>query len=276
MLQSNRQFCFNFKQNPCMEFSYITYAVANRVATITLNRPEKRNALNGAMVAELRHAFRLAGADGNAKIILLKANGQAFCAGADLDYLKQLQQNTYEENLQDSRELSQLFQEIYDHEKVVIAQVEGHAVAGGCGLVTVCDLSFVTSEALLGYSEVKIGFIPALVSVFLVRKVGEGRARKWLLTGSLYTAEQALQDGLITAVAAPSDLETQVNLTIADLLEGTAAHSLTTTKKLVNRVLEMPLPDALEYAAQFNAETRENPACRRGIQSFLNKEKLKW
>ncbi len=259
-----------------MEFSYITYAVANRVATITLNRPEKRNALNGAMVAELRQAFAAAKTDEAVKLVLLRANGQAFCAGADLDYLTQLQQNTYEENLRDSRELMQLFQEIYDHDKVVIAQVEGHAVAGGCGLVTVCDLSFVTSEALLGYSEVKIGFIPALVAVFLVRKVGEGRARKWLLTGSLYTAAQALEDGLITAVAAPSDLDAQVQLAITDLLEGAAAHSLTATKKLVNRVLEMPLADALEYAAQFNAETREHAACRQGIRSFLNKEKIRW
>lgn len=259
-----------------MAFSFITYEVANRVATITLNRPDKRNALNGAMVAELRKAFSNAHTDDAVKLVLLKANGKAFCAGADLDYLKQLQQNTYEENLQDSRELMMLFKEIYDHDKVVIAQVEGHAVAGGCGLVTLCDLSYVVPDAQLGYSEVKIGFIPALVSVFLVRKIGEGRARKWLLTGHLASAEQAHADGLITAVVPHEKIDEQVQAVINELLEGAASHSLTSTKKLIGRVLDLPIDDALEYAAQYNAETREHPACRQGIAAFLNKEKLSW
>ncbi|HEY9257763.1 enoyl-CoA hydratase-related protein, partial [Chitinophaga sp.] len=150
-----------------MAFSFLQYTVAERIATIALNRPEKRNALNGQLVAELREAFRTAAADEAVKVVILKGNGEAFCAGADLEYLQQLQKNTYAENLTDSRELMQLFREIYDLDKMVIAQVEGHAIAGGCGLVTLCDLSYAVPEALLGYTEVKIGFIPALVAVFL-------------------------------------------------------------------------------------------------------------
>jgi methylglutaconyl-CoA hydratase len=257
-------------------FSFISYEVRQRIATVTLNRPEKRNALNGAMVAELQQAFRLAGEDDAVKVIVLKGAGEAFCAGADLEYLQQLQQNTFDENLADSQALMQLMLQIYRHDKVVIAQVEGHAIAGGCGLVTICDLSYAVPEALLGYTEVKIGFIPALVSVFLVRKTGEGRARELLLTGKLIKAAQAATYGLITEVVPKANIDGYVNGIATALCEGTAANSLKVTKQLVGMVLDKPLQEALETAARLNAATREHAECRKGIQAFLNKEKLAW
>jgi len=259
-----------------MEFSLLIYEVANRVATITLNRPEKRNALNGALVAELQQAFTLAGEDEAVKVIVLKGNGEAFCAGADLEYLQQLQKNTYEDNLADSQALLSLMQQIYQHDKVVIAQVEGHAIAGGCGLVTICDLSFAVPEALMGYTEVKIGFIPALVSVFLVRKIGEGRARELLLTGKLVNAEKAAQYGLITGVIPPESIAAHVTKVAEGLCTEASAHSLKVTKLLVGSVLDMPLENALEMAAKLNATTREHADCKQGIQAFLNKEKPMW
>lgn len=262
--------------NPHNTFSFITYEVDSRIAAITLNRPEKRNALNGAMVAELQQAFRLAGEDESVKVIILKGAGEAFCAGADLDYLQQLQRNTYEENLADSRSLMKLMQQIYYHDKIVIAQVEGHAIAGGCGLVTLCDLSYVAPEAQLGYTEVKIGFIPALVSVFLVRKIGEGRARELLLTGKLISAERAREYGLINEVTPKADIADHVNKVAAALCREAAANSLKVTKQLIGGVLDKPLNEALEQAAQLNAATREHPECKKGIQAFLNKEKLAW
>jgi methylglutaconyl-CoA hydratase len=259
-----------------MTFDYILYNVTARVATITLHRPEKRNALNGAMVAELQTAFIMAEKDGNVKVIILKGSGEAFCAGADLEYLQQLQKNTRAENLADSRSLMQLMQQIYYHDKVIIAQVEGHAIAGGCGLVTLCDLSYAVPEALLGYTEVKIGFIPALVSVFLVRKIGEGRARDLLLTGRLVSAQKAESYGLLNEVIPATEIADHVAKIAEELCSGTSANSLKVTKKLVSGVLDVSLEDALEGAAQRNAETREHADCQRGIQAFLTREKMKW
>ncbi|CAL1520247.1 enoyl-CoA hydratase-related protein [Chitinophaga sp. MM2321] len=259
-----------------MVFSFLLYTVADRVATIILNRPEKRNALNGLLVAELQQAFTAAAADDAVKVIVLKGNGDAFCAGADLEYLQQLQQNTYDENLADSQQLMQLFRQIHELDKIVIAQVEGHAVAGGCGLVTLCDLSYVVPEAMLGYTEVKIGFVPALVAIFLVRKIGEGRARELLLTGRLVTAEKAAQDGLITAVIPAAEINTQVAKVAASLCNDASAHSLTVTKKLIGTVLDLPLENGLKHAAELNALTRGHEDCKRGIAAFLSKEKLVW
>lgn len=259
-----------------MAFEHILYDVKDRVASITLHRPEKRNALNGAMVAELRAAFKQAETDPDVKVIILKGAGEAFCAGADLEYLQQLQLNTREENLADSKELMQLMQQIYYHDKIVIAQVEGHAVAGGCGLVTLCDLSYAVPAAKLGYTEVKIGFIPALVAVFLVRKIGEGRARDLLLTGRLITAEKAADYGLLNEVIPADSIAEHVARVASDLCTGASANSLKVTKKLITGVFDQPLENALEQAARSNAETREHTDCQRGIKAFLNKEKMVW
>jgi methylglutaconyl-CoA hydratase len=259
-----------------MTFEHILYNVTARIATVTLHRPEKRNALNGAMVAELQAVFSIAEKDPDVKVIILKGSGEAFCAGADLEYLQQLQKNTREENLADSRSLMQLMQQIYYHDKVIIAQVEGHAIAGGCGLVTLCDLSYTVPDALLGYTEVKIGFIPALVSVFLVRKIGEGRARDLLLTGRLISAQKAEYYGLVNQVVPAAEIAGYVAKIAEDLCNGASANSLKVTKKLIADVLDLPLGDALEAAAERNAETREHADCQRGIQAFLTKEKMKW
>jgi methylglutaconyl-CoA hydratase len=259
-----------------MSYSFITYEVADRVATITLNRPEKRNALNGEVVKELIDAFITAGASDAVKVIILAANGEAFCAGADLEYLQQLQLNSYEENLADSRQLMQLMQLIYAHDKVVIARIEGHAIAGGCGLATVCDFSYAVPTAKFGYTEVKIGFIPALVSVFLVRKIGEGRARELLLTGKLVSAKRAYEFGLITKIVGADEIQVEVDALAKELCNDASANSLKLTKLLVANALDLPLQAALEEAARHNALTREHPDCRQGIQAFLNKGKPAW
>ena len=170
------------------------YVLTNKkgnILEIILNRPDKRNALNSEFVGELRQAFGEANADDSIRVIILKGSGKAFSAGADLGYLQQLQNNTYDENLQDSSHLMELFKLMYSHKKLIIAQVEGHALAGGCGLATVCDFIYTVPEALFGYTEVKIGFIPAIVMFFLLRKIGEAKARELLLTGTLIEATRA-------------------------------------------------------------------------------------
>ncbi len=257
-------------------FTFITYQVSKRVAVITLNRPEKRNALHPDVVSELITAFDTAREDESVKVIVLKANGEAFCAGADLAYLQQLQQNTFEENLADSRHLKRLFELIYNHPKVVIAQIEGHALAGGCGLATVCDFAFAIPEAKFGFTEVKIGFIPAIVMVFLLRKTTEKKAKELLLTGNLISAQEAVNYGIITKVVDKEAIAASVNEFISNLLHQTSATSLTITKQMIAAVQHLSVEEALEYAAQQNAKAREGADCKKGIAAFLNKEKLNW
>src|ERR1044071_387724 len=166
----------------------VEYEVRDRIGFITLNRPDKRNALDEELIQNLSTTFDRASNDPSVKVIILKANGEAFCSGADLGYLQQLQKFSFDDNLADSTRLKELFLKIYTLNKVVIAQVEGHAIAGGCGLATVCDFIFSVPEAKFGYTEVKIGFIPAIVMVFLVRKIGDQAARQLLLSGNLISA----------------------------------------------------------------------------------------
>jgi methylglutaconyl-CoA hydratase len=254
----------------------IRYQTENRIAYITLNRPDKRNALNAETVTELKDAFRLAKDDKGVKVIVLSGEGKAFCAGADLGYLQQLQTNSYEENLADSQHLMQLFLQIYTHPKPVIAAVNGHALAGGCGLATVCDFSFSVPEARFGYTEVKIGFIPAIVKVFLLRKIGEGRAKELLLGGQLIDADKAAQWGLINEVVQTDTLNARVAAFADMLCTQNSGQSMALTKEMIGKVQELPLEEALAYAAAKNAEARATDDCRRGIASFLNKEPLQW
>jgi methylglutaconyl-CoA hydratase len=255
---------------------FVLYEVKDRVATITLNRPEKRNALSEELVGELQAAFHRAANDELVKVVVLKAVGEAFCAGADLAYLQKLQHNTFEENLQDSQRLKELFFTIYTLPKVVIAQVQGHALAGGCGLSTVCDFSFASGKAKFGYTEVKIGFIPALVSVFLLRKIGEGKARQWLLSGEIFSAAQAKADGLINEVVEPERLQSTVNDFVQKIIHTNSQQSMQLTKRLISETQSLPLNDALHLAATLNAQARSTEDCRKGIAAFLSKQELKW
>ncbi len=256
--------------------SKILYEVSNRVGYITLNRPEKRNALNEEMVKLLQEVFTKAENDSDVKIIVLRANGDAFCAGADLAYLQQLQKNSFEENLADSRNLMQLFKQIYTLQKLVIAQVEGHAIAGGGGLAAVCDFVFAVPEAKFGFTEVKIGFIPAIISVFIIRKLGEAVSKKLLLTGSLFSAEAMKDYFLVNEVVDRKNITKTVNDFAQKLCTTTSAQSLANTKRLIADVQNFSFQDGLEYAAKMNAKSRSNEDCKRGIQTFLNKENLSW
>jgi methylglutaconyl-CoA hydratase len=256
--------------------SSILYQINNRIATITLNRPEKRNALNAELVKELFDALSSAESDDSVRAIILKASGNTFCSGADLEQLKAMQTNTLEENLADSNRLKELFKKIYTLKKIVIAQVEGYALAGGCGLATVCDFTFCTPESKFGYTEARIGFVPAIVMVFLIRKIGEKKAGQLLLTADIISASEALQLGLVNYIVSPAEIEKSVSEFTRKLITQNAAQSLATTKAMINDVQAKSLEDALNYASNQNATARATTDCRRGIQAFLNKESLSW
>jgi methylglutaconyl-CoA hydratase len=256
--------------------SALLYHITNRIATITLNRPEKRNALNAELVKELSDALSKAESDESVRAIILKANGNTFCSGADLEQLKAMQTNTFEENLADSNRLKELFKKIYTLKKIVIAQVEGYALAGGCGLATVCDFTFCTPESKFGYTEARIGFVPAIVMVFLIRKIGEKKAAQLLLTADIMNAPEALQLGLVNSVVAATEIEKTVSDFSQKLITQNSAQSLATTKAMINEVQAKSLDEALNYAASQNATARATTDCRRGIEAFLKKESLSW
>ncbi len=254
----------------------IEYSVNNRIGTITLNRPEKRNALSPEMVGELKSAFSMAEWDDSVKVIVLRANGEAFCAGADLAYLQKLQQNSYEENLADSVHLKELLLLMYKLKKVIIAEVQGPALAGGCGLITVCDFVFAAPEAKFGYTEVKIGFVPAMVMIFLLRKLGEARAKELLLTGNLISAEEANRLGIVYRLSEKSNLRVDTVNFALSLIQGASGQSLALTKSMMADVQHLSLEEALDFAARQNANARATEDCKKGITAFLDKRPLTW
>lgn len=254
----------------------VEYEVRDRIGFITLNRPEKRNALNEDLIRSLGLAFDKAAVDNTVKVVVLKANGEAFCSGADLAYIQQMQDFSFDDNLADSTRLKDLFLKIYTLNKVVIAQVEGHAIAGGCGLATVCDYVFSIPEAKFGYTEVKIGFIPAIVMVFLIRKIGDQRARQLLLSGNLVGATEASELGLITKVSTKGTIAADVNELATKLIKSNSTEAMTTTKRMLADVQSLPLDEALNYAARMNADARGTDDCKKGIAGFLNKQMPEW
>jgi methylglutaconyl-CoA hydratase len=254
----------------------VLYSVSNRIATISLNRPDKRNALNAELVQLLTETLLEASEDDQVKVIIIKAIGPAFSAGADLEYLQQLQSNSREANVADSENLRRMFTTIYYLPKVVIAQVEGHAIAGGCGLATVCDIIFSVPEAKFGYTEVKLGFVPAIVSCFLLRKTSETIVKRILLTGELFSAQQALDFGLITFLSNKDEISDKVNEFALNLCEQTSSNALMVTKQLIGQTTNPLLEKSLELAVSINARVRESEDFKKGVASFLNKEQIKW
>lgn len=255
---------------------FIRYESRNRIGYITICRPEKKNALNAEVVGELIQAFKQAENDESSKVIVLKAEGDVFCAGADLAYIQKLQGNTFEDNLEDSTLLKDLFLQIYQLKKVVIGQIQGHAIAGGAGLAALCDFSFSVPDAKFGYTEVRIGFIPAIVMVFLLRKVGESKAKELLLSGNLIDSKTAMNMGLINWVVDNNELELKVNEFAQKLVQKNSGQSMEVTKKMISKVQSMELEKALEYATEMNAKTRESDDCRQGIEAFLAKYDISW
>jgi methylglutaconyl-CoA hydratase len=256
--------------------SFVNFEVTERVGYITLARPEKRNALNFEVVRQLKEAFKKAEDDRKVKIVVLRAKGEVFCAGADLEYLQQLQNNSYEENLKDSTNLMELYQQIYEFKKVVIAQVNGHAIAGGAGLVSVCDFSFSVPAATFGYTEVKIGFIPAIVSVFLLKRIGESKTKELLLSGQTISAAEAKHIGLINYIEDINQLENAVFEFAGKLCTSNSGTSMEYTKRIIAHVQDLEMKEALRFTAEMNAKARSTEDCKKGISSFLKKEKIVW
>mgnify|MGYP003381001687 CR=1 FL=1 len=248
-------------------------SAADGVGTITMNRADKRNALSAELVAGLHAAFLQMGSNESVKVIVLSGEGSAFCAGVDLAYLQQITENSPLENLADSTALKDMLQSIVDCPKPVIAKVHGAAIAGGCGLATVCDIVIAGREkSLFGYSEVRIGFIPAIVLVYLVRKIGDTQSRRLVLTAENINAEEALRLGLITKVVNDEDLEAETMLMARQIAKNSSS-AMAMSKMMLGAVQGMSLDAGLHYATVMNALARQTDDCKQGIATFLKSPK---
>jgi len=244
------------------------------IAIITLNRPEKRNAISAEMMAELVSAFGEVDTS-PARLLILTGAGKAFCSGMDLDSLKALSTQSPAEQLEDARRLAHMCRRIWSFPKPTIAAVNGHAIAGGCGIATLCDFTIAVPEAKFGYPEVRIGFLPAVVSIFLVRQVGEKNARDLLLTGKTIDAAEAHRLGMVTQIVPAEALIKAAQELAATLLAASPA-SLRTTKKLLCDFAAPEIDRELQRAIEESAGIRSTADFREGLASFLEKRAPRW
>jgi len=258
------------------EVNYKTIQIAydSGVATITLNRPDKRNAISFELIDDLLNALKEVETS-DAIVLILTGAGKAFSSGLDLDNLKALIGRSPEQNLKDSETMVRLFRTLYEFPKITIAAVNGAAIAGGTGLALLCDFTLAVSEAKFGYTEVRIGFVPAIVSTFLLRQVGEKQARDLLLTGRIIGAEEAARMGLINEIVAPETLIVRARELAALLMENSPA-SLRATKQLLSDHARAELDLQIEAAVRENAAIRTTADFREGVVSFLEKRKPVW
>ncbi len=257
-----------------MNYSTITVADHPPVRTITLNRPERRNAMTTAMQMELIAAMEAAAAS-DARVLVLTGAGDAFCSGLDLSELQEIQNKSAAEFRTDAERIARLLLTLYELPLPTIAAVHGPAIAGGTGLATICDFTIATPAAKFGFTEVRIGFVPALVSAFLALQVGDKRSRDLLLTGRLFTAEEALNIGLVNKVVPPDELAGQVETLVRDLIAN-SPQSLAATKRLLAAQNRPWLDAAILSALEANTLARETPDFREGLAAFLEKRKPVW
>ena len=257
-----------------MQYNTIQLTYDAGAATITLNRPEKRNAISFELIDDLLRALDDV-AHSPVQVLILTGAGKAFCSGMDLENLKALIGRSPEQNLEDSQTMVHLFRSLYESPKVTIAAVNGPAIAGGTGLALLCDFTLAVPDAKFGYTEVRIAFVPAIVSTFLLRQVGEKHARDLLLTGRIIAAEEAARMGLVNEVVAPDKLMKRARELAALLMENSPL-SLRMTKRLLNEHARADLDVHIEAAVRENAAIRSTADFREGITSFLEKRKPHW
>jgi len=255
-------------------YSTLLLDISGNLATLTLNRPDKRNAISTAMIAELQSALDEI-EKSHARVGILTGSGKAFCAGMDLEMLSAIAQQSPSENQEDSRRMAKMFRRIWSFSKPLIAAVNGAALAGGCGIATLCDFTLAVPEAKFGYTEVKIGFLPAIVSVFLSRQIGEKRTRDLLLTGRILGPAEAKEIGLINEIV-PAEKLMERAKELADTLIAASPASVTRAKRLLTSAAAAGVDADLERAILENARIRCTPDFKEGLASFLEKRKPVW
>ena len=259
-----------------MAFTTLTITRDERVATVTLNRPDVRNAFNETTIAEIKQAFSELGEDAGLRAIVLAANGPAFCAGADLNWMKKMAGYTHAENHADALQLAEMLRTIYLCPKPVVAKVQGDCYAGGMGLVAACDIIVAVEEANFCLSEVKLGLIPATISPYVIKAMGENASRRYFLTAERFGAQEALRIGFAHEVVSADALDAKV-AEIVKALVNNSPNAVQQAKVLVRDVAGQEVSDALlADTAERIAQIRASEQGREGVASFLEKRKPAW
>jgi methylglutaconyl-CoA hydratase len=259
-----------------MHFQTLEVTLHGGVATVQLNRPDVRNAFNEIMIGEILGAFRALGANADIRAIVLAANGPAFCAGADLHWMKKMATYTRAENLADATQLADMLRTIYACPKPVVAKIQGDCYAGGMGLVAACDIAVAADCANFCLSEAKLGLIPATISPYVIRAMGENAARRYFLTAERFSAQQAQQIGFVHEAVAADALDATVG-EIVKALVSNSPNAVKEAKRLVRDVAGVPLTDALiADTAERIADIRSSDEGKEGVRAFLEKRKPGW
>jgi methylglutaconyl-CoA hydratase len=259
-----------------MDFRTLLYRVDNRLATLTLNRPEKLNALDDPTIRDLSAAFASASKDPAVKIVVLRGAGPVFCAGRDPDLLKRLLQASLEDQQADAQRLAGLFRTIHDLRKPVLAVVEGQALSEGVGVAAACDIVLAAEEAQFGLPDVRSGAIPAIPLVFIAKRVGEARARELALRGQPLSATDAFTIGLVNVVVPRARIDAALARLASSLVSDNSGNAMALTKELLSRVMGMNLAEALDFATNMHAASRMTAECRKGMTATLNGETPEW
>ena len=257
------------------DFSTISFEFKAQVAWVFLNRPQVHNAFNSTMISELLRVFGAIKEDENLRVAVLTGNGRSFCAGADLNWMREIVKYSFEQNLEESRQIADLHELIYTLPKPTVAMVNGTAIGGGTGFLSACDIAVAAEGAKFGLSEVKLGLVPAAISPYVVRKIGESHARRYFLTGNRISASRACEIGLVNEVVALDELKGTVNDLVEQLLTS-GPEALANCKDLLFQVPRMDMAEAKEYTARMIANLRVSAEGQEGMAAFLEKRKPAW
>lgn len=256
-------------------YETILFSKEKKIARVAFNRPEVHNAFNSELIGEIDDAFEKIKSDESVRVVILTGEGKSFCAGADIKWLREIINYSYEQNLEESLQLAEVLHKIYTLPKPTIAMVNGTAIGGGNGFLSACDISVASDEARFGLSEVKIGLVPAAISPYVMRRIGESKAREYFLTGKRISAQKALEIGLLNEVVAPDKLEETV-LDIAQLLLTSGPEAIAACKELIDKTTRMNFEEVKKFTAQMIANLRISPEGQEGMSAFLEKRKPNW
>ena len=248
---------------------------AGKIGRVTFCRPEVHNAFNDQVIDEMTFAFKRLKTDPDVRVVILSGDGKSFCAGADLNWMRRVKDSAFEDNLDEARRLADLFWDIYSFPKPVVGRINGAAIGGGTGFVAVTDIAVAAQSAVFSFSEVKIGVVPACISPYVIRRVGEGKAREFFLTGERLTSDRALEAGLVNRVVPDEMLDATVNGLVESLLSS-GPEAIRVCKELLQTVPTLMVDDFKEYTARVIAELRQSPEGQEGMDAFLNKRKPNW
>jgi methylglutaconyl-CoA hydratase len=246
---------------------------ARGVARVTIARAERKNAFDAELIADLTKA--IAQIDSATRAVVLQSEGDAFCAGADVDWMRSMADYTRAENVADSAALARMFGALYDLEMPLLARVQGAAIGGGAGLVAVADIAIASTEATFGFTETRLGIVPAVVSPYVVRKIGSAHATALFVTGSRFDALRALELGLVEAIEEPPDLDIRVDSIVAAILAG-GPRAVNAAKRLVRDVEGRPLADVIDLTVERVADIRVSAEGQEGMRAFLERREPRW